>query len=54
MALYANGVVDDTKQFNVWWDMDWNNAGVLKTDYDFDAGTNQIVIYGGEDCCEGK
>ena len=43
----------DIKRNDLWWNGNWDSDAVLKIDYDFPRGLNEVIIYGIERCCDG-
>jgi hypothetical protein len=53
-AIWADGVLVTSENRDFWWANNWNSNGVFKMNFDFSAGKHEILVIGGEVCCDGK
>jgi hypothetical protein len=52
-AIFVDGKWLLSNTNNLWWAGDWNSPAVLQINKKFNKGKHTIVVYGGEDCCDG-
>ena len=53
-AVFVDGVAQDFKSADVWWNGNWGNtSGVFSLSSALGAGNHTISIYGFENCCHG-